>query len=232
MRTISVAIPTYNRFEMVVEAVSWVMDDPRITEIVICDDASTDDSFEKLGVWAAANPKVKLFRNEKNLDCYANKAQALRHATNDWVVLFDSDNIMGKLYLEALEKVSRWYDDCSYLPVFAEPYFDYREFEGQVINKSCVARYMTNSTFCCALNTANYLVHRQTYLSVWDPDVNPHTSDSIYMNYRLLEAGKCLLFVPGLSYVHRIHPQSHYVLNCYKTGGFAGEVERKLRALK
>jgi len=230
---ISLAIPTWNRFEMVQRAVAQVLNDSRINEICITDDASSDGSYEKLKDWAAGQQKfIKVIQNSKNLDCYCNKAQVLRDTLGEWAILFDSDNVLPVSYLDALWALPHWDPMTSYLPVFARPHFDYRAFAGKLINRHNVAGFMNDPTFRCALNTANCFVHRLTYLKVWDPSVDPHTVDSMFMNYRLLEAGYRLQFVPGLEYDHEVHAQSHYKLNFQKTGSFAGVVETKLRALR
>ncbi len=230
---ISIAIPTWNRFDMVVRAVSKVINDPRVSEIVIVDDNSDLDVFLQLETWADLYaPKVKLFRNPRNRDCYANKARSLECCSNEFAILLDSDNIIGRDYIDKLYELERFNPEFSVLPTFARPHFDYREFAGQLIAKDNVARFMGNETFRTALNTANFFVHRDTYLEVWDPSVNPHTADSIFMNYRLLEAGKKLLLMGGLEYDHEVHEGSHYKQNHRKTNGFDKEVEAKLRALK
>lgn len=230
MNKLAIVIPTYNRYEMVQHAVADVIDDPRVGEIVVCDDASTNGSFAKLSKWD--HPKVALFKNEKNLDCYANKAQALRHAVDDWCILLDSDNHIGVDYINRLYQLPTWKPRCTYLPTFAKPHFDYREFAGKIIDMETVAAMMNNQTFTTALNTANFFVHRQTYLDVFNPDIKPHTADSIYMNYRLISHGNSLVFVDGLEYDHLIHDGSHYKLNVHKTGNFAKQVEGYLRSFR
>lgn len=229
---ISLALTTYNRFGLLLEAIAEVKDHHVISEIVISDDASTDGSWERLLGHFHDNPKVKLFRNERNLDCYANKAEAVRRVTGNWTILLDSDNVLPLAYIENLLKISVWHRRSAYLPVFASPHFDYRSFAGLVVTRQNVASHIDKKNFTTALNTANYFFHRDEYLRVWDGSVNPHTADSIYQNYRWLEAGNSLVFVEGLTYFHRVHPQSHYKLNHKKTGGFAKEVEQKLRALR
>lgn len=235
---ITLALTTYNRFEFLVEAIAHVKDHPNIGEIVISDDASTDGSLLRLRKHFLAadsphyHPKVKIFTNERNLDCYANKAKAVEHATCPWVILFDSDNVMPLAYLKLLLNQYPWQRCCAYLPVYAEPHFDYRAFSGLVVNRTNVAEHLDRKNFTTALNTANYFFHRDEYLRVWDKSVDPHTADSIYMNYRWLAAGNSLVFVPNLTYSHRVHPQSHYKLNHKKTGGFAKMVEDKLRQLR
>jgi len=218
---------------MLLEAVEEIMDDERVAEIVVVDDASTDGSYERLWDWAVEHKdKVQLYRNEHNLDCYGNKAKAVFCCKNQWVILFDSDNTLTRDYLNHLYAVRPWSERHAFLPTYAMPHFDYREFAGIVVTKSNVQHYVQNETFRTALNTANYFFQREYYLACWNKGVNPHTADSIYMNYRWLEAGHSLVFVAGLHYTHRVHDNSHYKLNEHKTGQFAKQVEAKLAALK
>lgn len=229
---ITLALTNFNRFDFVLEAIKDVKDRWDISEIVISDDASTDGSFERLVAFFKGNAKVKLFRNERNLDCYANKAKAVELATRDWVVLFDSDNVIPSAYLDILQAHMPWRRDFAYLPTFAQPHFDYRSFEGLVVNQRNVAAHLKRKHFTTALNTANYFFCRNEYLRVWDKTVNPHTADSIYQNYRWLAGGNSLVFVRGLTYFHRVHSDSHYKQNNRKTGNFAKEVEHKLSQLR
>lgn len=229
----SVTLTHHNRYDLLSQAIAAVLDDPHIDEIVVCDDHSTDGSWKRLCRKYRRYPKVHLHRNEQQLDVYANKAQALRHTTGAWSILFDSDNILTPAYIDCLVALAPWNDShTAYLPTFAEPQFDYRAFEGCTITRRNVRRYLHRPNFTTALNTANYFVHRDTYLAAWDPDATPHTSDSIYMNYLWLAAGGHLYFVPGLRYFHRIHPQSHFMRNSHLTGEFAAQVEQMLRELR
>lgn len=229
---ITLALTHYNRFDMILEAIEQVKDDPRIAEIVISDDCSDDGSYQALRDKFLWSHKVSLYRNERNLDCYGNKAKAVELANNPWVILFDSDNVISPEYLDALEKVQPWEKDVAYLPTFAQPEFDYREFEGLVVTRRNVSSYMENETFRTALNTANHFMYRDEYLRAWDSNAVPHTSDSIYMNFLWLQAGNKIMFVPGLHYFHRLHDGSHFVLNDHKTGEFKATVETLLKMLR
>jgi len=253
--SISLAITHFNRYAFLLECIAQVKDDPRIAEIVISDDASTDGSYEKLVESFRDLPKVRLFRNEKNLDCYFNKQKAVERAMGEWVILFDSDNILSKAYLDALFALEGWDPQTVYCPEFAEPSFDYRSWSGQIISSKNVAALMTppapsappvpnrarggrtplrpnKTNFGCLLNTCNYFVHRASYLEVWDGSVNPHTADSIYQIYNWLRSGRQLMVVSGLRYFHRLHDGSHYKLNHHLTKGFDRVVEDKLRQVK
>jgi len=258
---ISIAITHWNRFPYLRECIAPVLNDPRVAEIVISDDASTDGSWDEIQEYYGLHPKVKMFRNEQNLDCYRNKAKAMEHTTNGWTILFDSDNVLGVDYLDALYALPEWNLDTVYCPDFAEPHFNYTKFGGIMIDRTNVSLFMGKETtrmvrsarnpnnfrhrgmrqthlpdeygsFRTALNTCNFFVHRDQYLSVWDGSVNPHTADSIYQNFNWLKSGKRLTIVKGLRYFHRVHADSHYKLNRQLTGTFHQQVEAMLIALR
>jgi glycosyltransferase involved in cell wall biosynthesis len=229
---IAVALTHYNRFAFTLECLAQVVDDLRVGEIVISDDVSTDGSYDQLRAHFAPKSKVRIFRNEKNLDCYANKQAAVRRCFKDWVVLFDSDNILYRAYLDVLFSLPDWDENTVYCPVFAQPHFDYRAFAGLTVTRANLHQHLDRPSFQTALNTANYFFHRSAYLAVWNSTVNPHTADSIYMAYCLLDAGKSLAFVPGLQYFHRVHDKSHYKLNHHKTGSFVATTLKLLRGLR
>lgn len=229
---LTLALTHFNRFQFLIECITQVLNDPRIGEVVISDDRSTDTSYGDLLFWFQNESKVKLSQNKINLDCYRNKRAAVAKSTFPWAILFDSDNILTPAYLDALFALPKWEPNTIYCPEFAEPHFDYTAFAGMVVDRRNVASLMDRPQFTCLLNTANYMVPRAGYLGVWDGAVEPHTADSIYQAYRWLSAGNQLYVVPGLRYFHRIHKGSHYKQNCHKTGKFASRVEDKLRALK
>lgn len=231
---ISLAIPTYNRYDFVLECIEGVMGDPRIGDITIHDDRSTDGSYQRLkerfpnpgqdGVW--------LHQAERNRDCYWNKMCAVQKAAFDWVILFDDDNVLTTAYLDALYGLPEWDETTAYCPEWAEPHFDYRRYAGKAFDRHNVASAMDCGVFRTMLNTANYFVNRLQYLRVFDGSVDPHTADSIYQNYNWLNRGNRLHVVQGLRYFHRVHDGSHYKREHKKTGGFAKEVEAKLKALR
>lgn len=232
-RKISLAITHFERFDMLLESFVKVKNDERLDQILIVDDCSQDGSWEKiLYQLGAGNIKFRRFRNKKNLDCYRNKKEAVSKATNEWVILLDSDNIIDKPYIDAIYQLDEWNPDCVYTPEFARPHFDFRKFSDKFILSWDLPRLMNDPKFRTMLNAANYFVHRDSYLDVWDGSVNPHTSDSIFQMYNWFKSDRMLAVVPGMQYEHRIHDQSHFKLNHHKTGTFEQEVVEQLKGLK
>lgn len=212
---------------MTIEAFYDVYEDERISEIIIVDDASDFGIYEDLRSMCDALPKVKLYRNVTNQDCYRNKMTAVSFATNEWVCLWDSDNVFGKDYIDKLFELE-WNANTSYMPSFAAPTFDYSAFSGVTITRGNVASYMGLPMFDTMLNCMNFFINRPEYLRVFDGSINPHTADSLYFNYCWFNAGNCMYVTPGLKYGHTIHSGSHYIQNNHKTGNLYEEIIQKL----
>jgi len=231
-RKISICIPTYNRVEMTIEAFYDVYNDERISEIVIVDDASDLEVYEDLKSMTDFFPKVKLYRNLTNQDCYRNKMTAISFATNEWCILLDSDNRIGEEYIDRLFEYPHWDNDIIYAPTWAKPTFDYRAYGLTTIHRTNVADFIDKPLFETALNTCNYFVNKNEYLKVWDGSIDPVTSDSIYFTYCWLNSGNRIYFVEGLEYEHKVWEGSHYKTQNYRTPtGFHESILNKLKQL-
>lgn len=232
-RKISICIPTFNRPEMTIESFYDVYDDERISEIIVVDDASNNDVYEDLKSMTDCFPKVKLYRNLINQDCYRNKMIAISFATNEWCILLDSDNKIDKSYINGIYYEQKWGEKMIYTPCFAKPTFDFRQYMGTVVTKENVAQFIDLPLFETCLNAANYFVNRNEYLKIWDGSIDPCTSDSIYMCLRWLESGDKIYIHPLMKYEHRIHDGSHYKNNVHRTpDGFHENILQQLRDMK
>lgn len=233
MRTITIAITTHQRYEYLIESFHAVLDDPRVSEIVIVSDADEKLLFDKIKLFCDPYAKIKLYRNDINLDCYRNKRKAVSMSSNEWCEVLDSDNVIDKTFLDRLFAIEFWEPDTAYQPTFAKPCFDFNEFAGLVATKKNVSEFLTKyRMFSTCLNAMNYFINRDEYLRVWDGNVNPHTADSLFQNYNWIDKGNRIRFVEGLEYFHRIHNGSHYQNNVHKTGNFYQIIENRLKAMQ
>lgn len=204
---ISLCLTNYNRYDMLLEAIQGVISDERITEIVISDDCSDEIIYDKLKILAYAYPKIKLHRNYKRMGMSLNKATAVALASNEYCILLDSDNIIGKDYIDEVYKKS-WFADVIYCPELAKPTFIYTDYTQKILDKDSVKPFLKDVMFGCLLNTCNYFFHRDTYLDVYEYDPDLMASDTIYFNYLWLRSGRKMVVVPNLSYFHRMHTGS------------------------
>lgn len=229
----TVAFTNYNRTELLFEAIEPFISDDRVSEIVISDDCSDADIYQTV-VWKYNGvEKVKIFRNEVTKDCYYNKRQAVKRASNEWVALLDSDNIFGRDFIDSIFSQKPWNQSWAYAPEFARPHFNFTEISGTAISKNNIASVLPNGNCSTMLNAMNYFVNRDEYLRVWDASTDPVTSDSLFHNYNWLKGGNTIYVTPGLQYQHRVHEGSHYKQNVRRTPkGFHDELIDKLKRMK
>src|SRR4051812_48179920 len=85
--SLSVIMPNYNHARFLPGALQAVLDQSvRPKEILLVDDASTDDSVAVIERFAERHPVIRFHRNERNLGVVANIRRMLEMATGDYVV--------------------------------------------------------------------------------------------------------------------------------------------------
>jgi len=230
MRELCICIPTWNRVDMTLKSFEKVYDDPRVKNIVIVDDASDLHIYDELKEKTKHMQKVKLYRNITNRDCYANKYVAISLSTTDFCIILDSDNEIGVDYLDKLYE-QEWLENMILAPDWAMPMFNYTEYSSLIVSKENLSEHIDKPMFETCLNCMNYFVNKKAYCEVWDAEVDPVTSDSLFQNYNWLMSGRFIHIVDGLRYNHLVHDQSHYINNVQRTGDFREKLIEKIREL-
>lgn len=214
---------------MTVQSFEKVLNDDRIDDIVVLDDCSTDGSGEKLRKHFINTEKVNMLFQVANTGMSRNKYDAIKHAKNEWCIIFDSDNIIAPDYLDAFYdyitrpktneiSLGRGKEDhrTIFCPDFAKPDFDYTAYSGYTGRRyDCgnIKHYIKEDRFNCLMNTCNYIVNRDFYLKTYIYNSGHIASDTIWHNYNHLKAGGSFHVVPGMQYFHRVHKQSGFMNN-------------------
>lgn len=200
---LTLAITHYNRPELLKECLSSKLN---IDEILIQDDHSNhDDLRELLSMPIECNVRV----NTINIGMSRNKAQAIENASNNWVIIFDSDNKIDQSYIDAIPK--KLDPNVIYCPEFAYPNFDFRHLAGVRYSKNRVKELMKEKNFEVHLNCCNYLVNKKKYLEVYKHNPDMKATDTIWFAYLWLKAGYSFEIVPGMQYFHRVHDGSGFM---------------------
>lgn len=87
---LAVVIPVYNEANSILEMVQYVLAQRPVQEVLIVDDGSTDDTWQKLQAFAGES-RVRLFRHEKNQGKGAALRTGFQHASAPYVVVQDAD---------------------------------------------------------------------------------------------------------------------------------------------
>ena len=88
---LSVVMPVYNEARTVAEVIAVVLAQRPVQQLVIVDDASTDNTWEKLKAATAQDARVKLVRHEVNQGKGAALRTGITHATAPVVIIQDAD---------------------------------------------------------------------------------------------------------------------------------------------
>lgn len=227
---ISLCITNYNRYEMLLESFVQVLNDDRISEIVIVDDCSHISIYDKVLAAVFNMPKVRLIRNAENLGMSLNKKKAIESAKNDWCIILDSDNVIGPDYLDAMFTTPLPWDHTTiYCPSFAKPQFDFRKYAGwHILHGEAV---IDDSMGNCMMNCCNYVVNRAEYLRIYEHNPEMKGTDTIWFNYLWLKAGNSFYVVPGMEYMHRVHDGSGFLQDCSYNMKKAKEIKELIKTL-
>ncbi|MGR2679973.1 glycosyltransferase family 2 protein [Chromobacterium haemolyticum] len=113
---ISVVIPAYNYAQYLPDTLNSILrqgiDD---LEIIVCDDCSTDNTAEVIQKFAAKDPRVKYYLNDKNLGATLNINQAVKKASGDYIVLVGADDMLAPNSLKTLKEALDQHPECGFV---------------------------------------------------------------------------------------------------------------------
>ena len=91
--SVSIVIPTYNRASLLPAAIACVQAQTYAAwELIVVDDASTDETREKVAALAATDPRIRLVDNPGRHGPAGARNAGLAQCRTDWVAFLDSDD--------------------------------------------------------------------------------------------------------------------------------------------
>lgn len=109
-------------------------------EIVICDDASTDNSYRLLESWSKKDKRVKLIRNTQNQFAAVSRNKCFEVATGDYFMIQDIDDLSSQNRVEKLLSVFEKEEDIDFVSSAA------RCFNKEISNKDIVMSHKAYPT--------------------------------------------------------------------------------------
>ena len=244
----TLCIPTLNRFDdFLSKYLPKYLENNLINEIIITDENGDDVNKIKN---AFSNSKLKLFTNETKLGPFSNKLNACSKASNEWIVLIDSDNFADETYFDIaknyIEQNIKEEKNVILAPSFAKPRFNYSHLSGFVYkkgsfqnNKQLESKLLNNSYTSSEvlMNTGNYILNKYLIdnLNLTNEIENIKMSsacDVIYLNTLLFEQLNLFLYViPKLEYEHVVHDGSIYIQTHQQFSQFNSYVHNRYYSL-
>jgi len=119
MATIDIIIPTYNGSEYITETIKSILSqDFKNFRILICDDASKDDTIKVIE--QIKDERIIIIENKINFGYSKNLERARQHATAEFIYLMGQDDIMAKYTLKRTIKAFKISKDIG---AITRPYF-------------------------------------------------------------------------------------------------------------
>jgi glycosyltransferase involved in cell wall biosynthesis len=92
---VSILMTAYNREKFIAEAIESVLNSSYENfELIIVDDASTDNTVLLASKYVKLDTRVKLYINNENLGDYKNRNRAISYATGEFIMFLDSDDFL------------------------------------------------------------------------------------------------------------------------------------------
>jgi len=110
---VSVGIPTYNRRALLEHTLKSALEQqyPRL-EIIICDNASTDETEKFCREWEARDSRIRYIRHPNNLGSTGNFISALEAADGEYFMWLADDDWIEPGYIEHCAKILAENPDC------------------------------------------------------------------------------------------------------------------------
>jgi len=104
--TFTALIPLYNKEPYIARAITSVLAQTRpVDEIIVVDDASTDDSANQVTTFQDSRLRLLRRSDPKERGLPATRNLGIRSATSRWIALLDADDSWHEDYIEEIEKL-------------------------------------------------------------------------------------------------------------------------------
>lgn len=102
MSTLSIVLPNYNHGAFLPRCLDSLLEQtPAPTEILICDDGSTDNSLEVLASYVARHPHIRLLKNEQNVGVMATLDRLQAEARSEYIFFLAADDYVLPGFMQA-----------------------------------------------------------------------------------------------------------------------------------
>jgi glycosyltransferase involved in cell wall biosynthesis len=101
MPNISIVIPVFNTEKYIAKAINSVLNQTfKDFELIIVDDASTDETYNICLEFSKKDTRIRLYKNEKNLGMMPNWNKALEYVTGKFWAKLDADDWWEENFIE------------------------------------------------------------------------------------------------------------------------------------
>jgi len=200
----SILIAHYNNYEYFLDCYRSIQNQTyKDFEIILVDDCSTDDSFEKIKELAKANSRFRLFRNDENKGVGFTKRKCVELATGEICGFVDPDDAITENALEIC--IEKYYDKII-IATYSQFYLCNENLEPKKVFRN-THKIKNKNPFFFNINfeVAHFFTFKKNaYLET--EGINPHLTSAVDQDLylKLYEAGT-FKYINEPLYLYRLH---------------------------
>ncbi|KPE52071.1 glycosyl transferase family 2 [Chryseobacterium indologenes] len=172
-------------------------------EVIIVDDASTDDSVEIIESIIKNDPRFRIYHNSSNQGCGYTKRECMKYATGEVCAYLDPDDA---LYADALEKtVQEFINNSDVTATYSQMMLCDENLTPDKVYAGTKQIYNSRYFFNCPTQFAHFFTFkRATYLktSGINPALKSAVDQDLYL--KILEHGN-VKYIKEPLYLYRLH---------------------------
>lgn len=197
---LSVLMTAYNREKYIAEAIESVLNSTfKDFELIIVDDASTDNTVSIASAYAAKDSRIKVYVNEKNLGDYPNRNRAATLAKGEYLKYVDSDDKILKDGLErciyAMNRFPEAGMGIRYNAKDADPFLMYPE--------QAIYQHFFEKPFL-GIGPGGTILRRDFFEKIGQYPIKYGPANDMYFNLKAVSEAPILL-LPFKFYFYRLH---------------------------
>lgn len=171
-------------------------------EVIIVDDASTDNSVEMIEDTIKNDSRFKLYRNATNQGCGYTKRECMKYAKGELCAYLDPDDA---LYTDALKKMTEEFAKNDIAAAYSQMMLCDEYLNPQKVYASTKQIYNNRYFFNCPTQLAHFFTFKkETYLktSGINPNLKSAVDQDLYL--KILEHGS-VKYIREPLYLYRLH---------------------------
>jgi len=201
---ISVIVTNWNGVNLLKKYLQNVItNSPEASEIILADDASTDDSLSFAYSLQKKYPKLKIISHSKNLGFSKNSNHAVKSSTGDYVVLLNSDIDPKPGYIgQAIKHFDHDVLGVGFCEIGHENYAKIKFFAGYLQHEP---QYSDQVHISGWLSGGSSIINKKIFqkLGGFDAVYEPFYSEDLDLGYRAWKSGYRCLWAPQAQIYHK-----------------------------
>lgn len=222
---VSIIVLTYNSASFVIETLDSIKDQTYTNiELIITDDASSDDTLVKCRQWVELNAErfsfIKIMESPVNLGISANCNKGIKAANGEWIKLIAADDVLLKDAIESNIEFAYKSADPG-LVIHSESFYyknnfqEHNRFEGEIFGSQLIANEGATAEIQyqillrgCHVNTPTVFINKSVFQKVGFFDERFRNIEDWPMWLHITASGIRFNFLNKPTIRYRIHDAS------------------------